>query len=95
VNNVTATGAFFDVLPQTPTPVISPAPGSYPVGQLITLTDAIPTATIRYTTDGTTPTTKSTFYSKPFPLMGAETIKAIAISTDDAESNVASAAFSN
>jgi Chitobiase/beta-hexosaminidase C-terminal domain/Bacterial Ig-like domain (group 3)/Beta-propeller repeat len=95
VNDGTFTYAFFDILPQTPTPMISPTPGGYPVGQLITITDAIPTATIRYTTDGTTPTTKSTFYSKPFPLTGTETIKAIAISTDDAESNVAVAAFSN
>jgi len=92
---VTQTYTFYYVIQQTPAPIISPAPGSYPVGQLITITDAIPTATIRYTTDGTTPTTKSNFYSKPFPLTGTETIQAIAISTGDAESNVTVAAFSN
>ena len=85
-------GAFSPVA-QTPTPVISPASGSYAAGQLITITDAITTATIRYTTDGSTPTTKSIWYNKPFAMKQSETIRVIAISTGKANSEVASATY--
>jgi hypothetical protein len=83
----------FSVVPQTPTPMISPTPGSYPHGQPITITDADKTATLRYTTDGSTPTTKSTLYSKPILLNGTVTIKAIAIATGVAASEVATATY--
>lgn len=86
--------AQYSVVPQTPTPAISPAPGLYKVGQMITITDAIPTATIRYTTDGSIPTPTSNWYHGPFTLTGSETIKAIAISTGRASSAVASATYS-
>ena len=85
--------AAYSIVPQTPTPVISLAPGLYPVGQTVTITDAIPTATIRYTTNGSTPTTHSNWYNGPFPLTGDETIRAIAISTTEASSNMASATY--
>ena len=64
-----------------------------PPGQLVTLTDADPTATLRYTTDGSTPTTHSNFYSHPFALTGSETINAIAIATGDATSAVLTSAY--
>ena len=56
-------------------------------------TAATTKATIRYTTDGSTPTAKSTFYEGPITLQNSETVHAIAISTDDASSDVASAAY--
>ena len=92
---ITQTYTFFYVVPQTPTPVISLASGTYPVGQLIAITDAVPTATIRYTTDGSNPTQSSNWYHGPFPLNGPETIKAIAFSTGDAVSQPAVAIYSN
>ena len=85
-------GAFSPIA-QTPTPVISPASGSYSAGQLLTITDAITTATIRYTIDGSTPTAKSIWYNKPFALTQSETIRVIAISTGKASSEVASATY--
>jgi sugar lactone lactonase YvrE len=85
--------AAYSVIPQAPTPVISPESGYYPVSQLVTITDADTTATIRYTTDGSTPSPMSTYYSKPFPLAGATTIKAIAIATGEAASEVATDSF--
>jgi hypothetical protein len=85
--------AQYSIIPQAPTPVISPSGGSYPASQLVTITDADATATIRYTTDGSTPTPTSLYYSKPFPLAGATTIHAIAIATDEAASEVATASF--
>ncbi len=85
--------AQYSVVPQTPTPVISPASGSYSAGQLISISNAIPTATIRYTTDGSLPTTASRLYTGPFVLGAGETVQAISISTGAAESNVASATY--
>ena len=87
------TQAFYSVIPQTPTPAISPAPGTYAAGQLITITDADSTATIRYTLDGSTPTTNSLWYHGAFPLPASATVKSIAISTGRAASNVASATY--
>jgi len=86
-------GAQYSVIPAAPTPVLSPSSGSYAPGQTVTISDAIPTATLRYTTDGSTPTTKSTFYTKPILLTGTETINAIAIATGDVVSSVATATY--
>lgn len=69
------------IIPQTPTPVISPASCSYPVGQAITIPDSDPHATIHYTTDGSIPTLKSNWYREPLLLTGSETMNAIAISS--------------
>jgi len=82
--------AQYSVLPQAPAPVFSPGPGEYAPGQLVTISDGIPTATIRYTTDGTTPTTASTLYTKPVALAATEELQAIAIATGDSESTVTS-----
>jgi len=87
-----AKGAY-SVGAQNPPPTFSPTAGPYAPGQTITLSDAITTATIRYTTDGSTPTTKSPVYSNPIPLSGTETIQAIATGTSEANSNVASATY--
>jgi hypothetical protein len=74
-------------------PILTPGSETYAPGQTVTISDADPTATLRYTTDGTTPTTKSNFYSKPILLSGTETIQAIAIATGDAASSGASATY--
>ena len=85
--------AAYSVVAQVPTPVISPGSGAYAKGQLISISDAIGTATIRYTTDGSIPTTHSTMYTHPFALTGNETVQAIAIATGEAGSLVATATF--
>ena len=60
-------------------PAFSPTPkGTFRVPLLVTLTDATPGVTIYYTTNGTTPTTASTPYTKPIRLTSSMTIKAIA-----------------
>jgi hypothetical protein len=99
VKAITATSGYpptqvaYSVVAQTPTPVINPASGSYPVGQAITITDSNPHATIRYTSDGSTPTSKSSWYHEPLVLTGSETINAIAVSSNEAASEVASAVY--
>ena len=73
------------------TPTFSPAAGAYSSAQSVTISDATSSATIYYTTNGTTPTTSSTQYSGPITVSTTETLQAIAVATDD--SAVASAAY--
>src|SRR3954454_22773484 len=58
--SVTVVGA--DTTPP-PAPTASPRGGSYRSTQSVTLSDGESGATIRYTTDGSTPTTSSTAYN--------------------------------
>jgi Chitobiase/beta-hexosaminidase C-terminal domain/Divergent InlB B-repeat domain/FlgD Ig-like domain len=65
--------------PAVADPNFTPAPGAYPTGQLIYITSATPDASIRYTTDGSTPSpTTGTVYSGPLSIGSATTLKAIA-----------------
>jgi hypothetical protein len=85
--------------PQTPTstqastPTFSPAAGTYSGAQSVTISDASSSATIYYTTNGTTPTTSSTKYTGPITVSSTETLQAIAVATGDTNSAVASAAY--
>ena len=60
----------------------SPASGSYEKGTKITLTASVSGATIRYTTDGTTPTQSSKAYTAPLTLDKSFTLKARAYHPD-------------
>ncbi len=73
-------------------PIISPSSGTIFSNSPITIT-AVSGATIRYTTNGTTPTTSSTIYSAPFYLYtsGTYTVKAIAIKSGYTNSTVSQA----
>lgn len=83
--------------PVTPVPAATPtfslAAGTYTSVQTVTLADATPSATLYYTTDGSTPTTASTPYTAAITVSSTETIKAIATATGSTASNVASAAY--
>ncbi|GHV88327.1 hypothetical protein AGMMS50267_06870 [Spirochaetia bacterium] len=86
--------AYTLALPVAP-PRASPLAGIISVGQTITLTSATAGATIRYTTDGTTPTASTgTEYSAPFALAGfPATVKAIAYKVGMTDSAVLEAAY--
>ena len=75
------------------TPIFSPAGGTYPSAQSVTISDATGGATIYYTTNGTTPTANSTPYTGAITVSSTETLEAIAIATGDANSAVASASY--
>lgn len=60
------------------TPTMNPAPGNYPTAQTVSLSTATSGASIRYTTDGSTPSeTLGTAYASPFVVSATATIKAI------------------
>src|SRR5262249_16691651 len=74
------------------TPSFNPAPGAYT--QPVSISTTTPGATIRYTTDGSTPTeTAGTVYSGPISLAATTTIKAIAFESGFVDSAVASGTY--
>jgi hypothetical protein len=75
------------------TPVISPVGGTFTAAQSVTITDSTASATIYYTTDGTTPTTSSTQYTGAISVATSETIEAIAVASGYNTSSTASESF--
>ena len=72
----------------------SPAAGTYTSIQAVTISTTTSGASIRYTTDGSTPTeTVGTAYSAPIRVATTETIKAIAYEAGWTDSTVATAAY--
>lgn len=77
-------------------PTFSHAPGTYTSDLSLTLSSTTPDATIRFTTDGSSPTCATgTEYSAPIPLTipGTRTVKAIGCKTDWTASSVMSAIY--
>jgi LysM repeat protein len=92
--NSAVTSAAYTIaasLPTVPTPAFSPAAGTYNSAQSVSISDATSSATIYYTTNGTTPTASSTAYTGPITVSSTETLQAIAVATGD--SAIASAAY--
>lgn len=75
------------------TPAFSPGTGIYAAGQMVQVSDATPSATIYYTTDGSTPSTGSLVYSGPITISSTETLKAMATANHYASSAPAAATF--
>jgi hypothetical protein len=75
------------------TPTFSPAAGNFDTAQAIRILTSTPGATIRYTTDGTTPDQRSTLFSSPISIGRSTTLKAVAFKNGLAPSAVATAAY--
>ncbi len=75
------------------TPGFSPAAGTYNSAQTVTLSSSTPSASIYYTTNGSTPTTVSALYSSAITVSATETIKALGAKTGYTNSAVGSAAY--
>jgi len=78
---------------QAATPAISPASQSFNSSFQVTITDSTQSASIYYTTDGSTPTTASTQYTAPFTVSTTTTVNAIAAGTGLLQSPVATATY--
>jgi hypothetical protein len=80
------------------TPAFSPAAGTYPSTQTVTISDATAGAAIFYTLDGTTPNTaaggSTLAYTGPISVATSTTVKAIATASGFSPSSVGSAAYS-
>ena len=75
-----------------PLPAIEPAGGLFDVSQSVRITTPVSGAEIRYTLDGTEPTTSSSLYADPLELVSTTTVKAKAF-TLGGESATATASF--
>jgi len=78
---------------QVSTPTFSPAGGTYSTAQTVTISSATSGATIRYTTDGSTPTASSPIYTSPITVSSTKTIKAFAVKSGLTNSAVATALY--
>jgi hypothetical protein len=76
-----------------PTPLFSPAAGTYTTAQAVNIYDITPGATVYYTTDGTTPTTDSAVYTSPIIVSANQTIRAFAAFSGLTSSAPVSAAY--
>ena len=76
------------------TPTFSPAGGTYSSAQSVAIASATSGATIRYTTNGSTPTaTSGTIYTGPVNVASSLTLRAIAYRAGFTDSAVASATY--
>lgn len=89
---VNAIAFAFDIT-NAATPIASPVAGAVALNSTVALTCATPGATIYYTTDGKTPTTRSTKYTGPIKIDVAKTIKAFAVADNFDDSAVLTAAY--
>jgi hypothetical protein len=80
-------------LPQAATPTCSPAAGTYSSTQSVALSSATSGATIRYTTNGTDPTSGSTVYSSAVSVPSTMEIRSYATASGYTDSAIASCSY--
>jgi MYXO-CTERM domain-containing protein len=92
----TGAGNVFQLIyvPQAGAPSFSPAAGTFTSAQTVTITTTTSGASIRYTTDGSTPTeTNGTLYSSPVSISSTTTLMAIAYKAGITDSTVTSGTY--
>ena len=86
--------AAYTISPVAATPTFSPGAGSYGATQTVTISTMTSGASIRYTTDGSTPTeTAGALYTGAITVNSTTTLKAIAYESGYTDSPVASATY--
>lgn len=78
---------------QAATPTFNPPAGAYAQPVSVTISTTTPSATIRYTTNGSDPTATSTIYTAPLAISTGTTLKAIAFATGMDPSPIATAVY--
>jgi len=100
-NNQSSPGTFYSLsseqssgMSQVGTPTFSPVAGTYSSTQSVVISTTTPGASIRYTTDGSTPSeTSGILYSNPVTVSSSIAINAIAYASGFDDSVVASAGY--
>ena len=93
-DSAVASATYTLVPPQVATPTFSPAAGTYTTAQSVTISTSTSGASIRYTTDGSTPSeTAGTLYSGAITVSATTTIKAIAYESGWTDSSIASVGY--
>ncbi|MDD2331126.1 MAG: chitobiase/beta-hexosaminidase C-terminal domain-containing protein [Candidatus Cloacimonetes bacterium] len=86
--------ALYTIAPQCATPTFNPPGGVYSIEQAVSINCSTPEAEIRYTINGSTPTTSSTLYTEPLAISSTLTLKAKAFKTGLSPSNLAITSYS-
>ena len=94
LTNSTVTSGVYTINGVCATPTFNPVAGTYSSAQSVTITTTTGGATIRYTTNGTTPSsTVGTVYSSAVSITATCTLQAIAYETSYSNSSVASGKY--
>ncbi len=90
----TVTSGVYTITGTCAAPTFNPAAGTYSWGESVTISTTTSGATIRYTTNGTTPSsTVGTVYSSPVAISSTSTLEAIAYETGWNNSTVTSGVY--
>jgi len=89
----TASATYVLSLGSVATPTFSPAAGTYTAAQAVTIKSTTAGAIVRYTLDGSSPTTLSPIFAAPLTISATTTVKACAYKSEMAPSVVASATY--
>ncbi len=93
-NNSTVTSGVYTITGTCAAPTYNPVAGTYTSAQSVTISTTTGGATIRYTTNGTTPSsTVGTVYSTPVAISATSTLEAIAYETGWNNSTVTSGVY--
>jgi uncharacterized protein YjdB len=92
-NSAVGSASYNVVTPTAATPTFSPAAGTYTSNQSVKISSATRSATIYYTTDGSTPTLNANLYSGSITVSQNETIQAVAVASGYSNSAIGSAAY--
>ena len=93
-NPSTTTSASYTIIQTVATPVFSPEGGTYYPSVNVSISCSTPGATIRYTTNGSNPTSSSPIYSSPISITSTTTLKAKAFKSGWNESAIANSTYS-
>ncbi|MDD2247898.1 MAG: chitobiase/beta-hexosaminidase C-terminal domain-containing protein [Proteiniphilum sp.] len=93
-NPSTTTSATYTIIQSVATPVFSPDGGTYYPSVSVSITCSTSGATIRYTTNGSNPTSSSPIYSSPISITSTTTLKAKAFKSGWNESAIANSSYS-
>jgi hypothetical protein len=88
-----ASALFTLNFPTAPSPVFTPATGTYTSSQSVTISDSLAGSTIYYTTDGSAPSTSSKVYTGPISVTSSTSIRAIAAAPNFNQSSAVTSTY--